>query len=146
MEIVLHCSTCHSRFVRGSPLVPLQRRTMTGTTSSTFWYPHFRCGRNFFCDGKRSLRELGFFSNALPFSRLWYGTSHGKTSAPPPARQTGTSGCEVSVKALAARRAACWTRRGHNPVFRLSLIGLAQYSTGLSCSTVKEVGTMSSTT
>ena len=90
MEIVLHCSTCHSKIVRGSPLVPLQRPTMTGTTSSTFWHPRFRCGRNLVCDGERSLREWVFFSNALPFSRFWYGTSHGKTSAPPPACQTGT--------------------------------------------------------
>ena len=94
MEIVLHCATRHSKFVRGSPLVPLQRPTMTRTTSSTFWYLRFRCGRNLVCDGKRSLREWGFFSNALPlastfllygtFSRLWYGTPHVKTSAPPP--------------------------------------------------------------
>ena len=114
MEVVLHCATCHSKFVRGSPLVPLQRPTMTGPTSSTFWYPRIRCGRNLVCDGNGSIREWGSFSNALPlastfllfragpcvfryrtFSWLWYGTSHGKTSAPPPARQTGTSGCEL---------------------------------------------------
>ena len=73
------------------------------------------------------LWEWGLFSNALPlastfllyrnFSRLWYGTSHGKTSAPPPARQTGTSGCEVSVKALATNQAACRTCRGHSPAW-----------------------------
>ena len=118
MEIVLHCSTCHSKFVRGSPLVPLQRPTLTGTDLfNVFGTPVSGAGHNLVCDGKRSLRQWGFFSNALPFSRLWYGTSHGKTSAPPPARQTGTSGCEVSVKTLATHRAACRTRRGHSPVF-----------------------------
>ena len=113
IEIVLDCSTCHSKFVRGSPLVPLQRPTMTGTTSSTFWYPRCRCGRNLVCDGKRSLRKWGFFSNAL--------FSPGSGTALPTARRAHR---RQHAMTLATHRAACRTRRGHNPIFRLSLMDL----------------------
>ena len=60
VETLLQCATCHSQFVRGSPLVPMQRTSMTGTTFSKFWYPRFRCGPNLVCDGERSLGEWGF--------------------------------------------------------------------------------------